>query len=121
VGCAFFAFFHNIEYEKAIGGHVMKMGFVCLLVLAFLAFSAAPGAVHAGGGGGCGDSEGCNNTMYGIAIGAALALVIYLLYQKSHENDQNTKSDKEDQELSSIQLQNPNKDEVTPKFAVYRW
>ena len=99
----------------------MKMGCVCLLVLAFLAFSSAPGAVHAGGGGGCGDSEGCNNTMYGIAIGTALALVIYLLYQKSHENDQNTKSDKEDQESSSTQFQNSKNDEVPPEIFVYRW
>lgn len=99
----------------------MKMGFVCLLVLAFLAFSSAPETVHAGGGGGCGDSEGCNNTMYAIAIGTALALVIYLLYEKSHENDQNTKSDKEDQEPSSTQPQNSKNDEVPQKIFVYRW
>ncbi len=101
----------------------MKKEFTYFLVLVFFVFSVTPGALYAGGGGGCGDSEGCNNTMYGIAIGTTLLLVGYLYYdhQKSNEDAKNKEDDKEIQEASSVQPKNSNKITVSPEIAVYRW
>ena len=95
----------------------------CFLVFAFLVSSLTPGALYAGGGGGCGDSEGCNNTMYGIAIGTTLLLVGYLFFQHkiSKADDNNKEKDSDTQDTSSIQPQNPNDNNVSPAIVVYRW
>ena len=56
------------------------------LILTFFSFICTMNDSHAGGGGGCGDDEGCNNAMIGIAVGGIIlitALVIYSYYSKS--------------------------------------
>ena len=92
----------------------MKIGFVWFLALAFLLLLAIPSASHAGGGGGCGDDSGCNNVMYGIAIGTTVACIVYLyhLHRKPQGNDQKKKSEKDSKELIPMQSHKSKNDSV---------
>ena len=96
--------------------------FTCSWVFVFILFSLAPSASYAGGGGGC-TSSGCENTMYGIAIGTTLLLIGYLFLQhQGSQTDGNEKEAEQDiQETSSLQFQNAGSGRATPEIVVYRW
>jgi len=101
----------------------MKIALIYILLFAFLALLFTPNIVHAGGGGGCGDDSGCNNVMYGIAIGTTLALLIYLYYdyQKSHRMDQTKQSKLEEKESIFIDNQQSENTQLIPGTVVFRW
>ena len=96
--------------------------FTCFLAFVFVVSCIAAGVSNAGGGGGC-TSSGCENTMYGIAIGTTLLLIGYLYFQKQEaEADADDKADDADlQEIDAIQVQSTCSDRVNPEIVVYRW